>query len=190
MYTVGYSIDIMKHTLARSRRHLKLSLKQRIIIQWKMSRIRPLILLPLCTYLVMFFTQPIFAVYAPTRDVETVEKKVDVVREVEVYKPSTEGLINYYAQEYKINADELRCILKNESGFRKAATNGTSSASGMGQFINSTWISWRKEMGENPDLNLRFDADEMIKTTSFGLSKGRQSHWEAWNIHCQQFKKE
>lgn len=115
MYTVGYSIDIMKHTLARSRRHLKLSLKQRLILKWKMSRIRPLILLPLCTYLVMFFTQPIFGVYAPTRDVETVEKKVEVIREVEVdrtFKTEQQQILAYIVEKFGDRADDAIVMIR------------------------------------------------------------------------------
>lgn len=149
----------------------------------------------LTLYILSHFTQiiavlnPVKATGEASHDVVYIEKVVEVIKEVPTFEPSTEGLITFYADKYKTNREELKCVLKNESGLRKAATNGTSSASGMGQFIKSTWISWRTEMHEDPDLNLRFDADEMIKTTAFGLSKGRQTHWEAWKTHCTQFAK-
>lgn len=125
----------MKKNLARSRRHLKLSLKQRLVIKWKMSRIRPLILLPLCTYLVMFFTQPIFAVYAPTRDVETVEKKVDVVREVEVdrtFKTEKQQILAYIVEKFgDRSADAITIINKCENhAFKTDAMNHNVQQSG------------------------------------------------------------
>lgn len=66
--------------LARSRRHLRLSLRQRMIVRWKMSHIRPLIVLPLFVFLVMRTSELVHAqeVYAPTDNKEFVVRYVDV----------------------------------------------------------------------------------------------------------------
>lgn len=105
-------------------------------------------------------------------------------KHVEVYEPSIDGMIEFYASKYKVDADEMRCTIKNESGFRKQAKNGTSTASGLGQYIIGTWKSWRTKMGENADPDLRFDAEESIKTMAWAFSRGYQPHWVAWEKYC------
>ena len=99
----------MKQTLARSRRHLKQTIWQRIKLSWKMSRIRPIILLPLFVYLVMFFAHPIFAVYAPTRDVDTVYKDKVIVQEVEVdrrFDTEHQQILAYLVEKFGKDADK------------------------------------------------------------------------------------
>jgi hypothetical protein len=121
---------------------------------------------------------------SPLPDTVVFAKEIPVQVEIEVFKPSIDSIINHYAAEYNVNADEMRCTIKNESGFRKEAKNGTSTASGLGQYVVRTWKHWRKQMGQSTDPDLRFDAEESIETMAWAFSKGYQPHWEAWKTHC------
>lgn len=103
----------MKKTLARSRRHLKLSLKQRIILKWKMSRIRPLIILPLVV--ILFFTLFSIAhaqVYAPTlraEDTEPIVQIKEVIKEVEVDRTFTtekQQILAYLIEKFGNDSDK------------------------------------------------------------------------------------
>ena len=70
-----------------------------------------------------------------------------------------------------------------ESGFNILAKNKTSTASGIFQFINHTWVRVRNHMGENADLSLKLDAEENIKTAYalYTLRKERGLNpWTEW----------
>lgn len=93
------------------------------------------------------------------------------------YTSTYDGTIKHYASLYGVSSEFLSCIIFHESGFRPEVKNKNSSATGLGQFISSTWVSFRKRMGEDTDLELRKNPEESIKTLSWALSKGYKNHW-------------
>jgi len=84
-------------------------------------------------------------------------------------------LIEKYGQEYGVDPGLLKQIAACESGYRTEAANGP--YGGMYQFLASTWASNRKAMGASPDPNLRFDAEEAIKTAAFKISRDGAGAW-------------
>lgn len=89
-----------------------------------------------------------------------------------------QGAVDQYAKQYGVDPDFMNCILFKESSFNPSARNKHSSATGMAQFIKSTWTSFRTRMGEDTNLDLRLDARESIKTLAWALSKGYKNHWQ------------
>jgi soluble lytic murein transglycosylase-like protein len=84
-------------------------------------------------------------------------------------------LIEKYANRYGVDKDMMIGIAKCESGFRENAVNGP--YAGMYQFVSSTWVSNRRAMGEDPDPNLRFNAEESIKTAAFKMGRDGYGAW-------------
>ena len=69
-------------------------------------------------------------------------------------------------------------LIKCESGWKTEAKSKTSSATGLGQFINSTWLSTRSKMGRDTDLELRRNPYEMIDTILVLWDGGKgANHW-------------
>lgn len=89
-----------------------------------------------------------------------------------------QGAVDQYANQYGVSSELMNCILFKESSFNPSAKNKNSSATGMAQFIKSTWTSFRTRMGEDANLDLRLDARESIKTLAWALSKGYKNHWQ------------
>lgn len=91
-----------------------------------------------------------------------------------------DSLIERYSNNYGVSYKVVDCIIKKESSYNPEAKNPNSTASGLGQFLESTWIWMRGMMGEDTDLALRFNPEESIKTLSWALSKGYGPHWTVW----------
>lgn len=100
-----------------------------------------------------------------------------VQRRVEPVNPHR-AIVERYATKYSVNPDFIDCILFRESSYRTDATNGSSTASGMGQFLLGTWKWMRGLMHDDPNPALRFDAEESIETLAWAVSKGYANHWE------------
>lgn len=100
-------------------------------------------------------------------------------------KPVTQN-VNYhelfvkYASEYGANPSIMIAIAQCESGMRANAINGP--YGGMFQFLASTWASNRAAMGLSTDPNLRFSAEEAIKTAAFKMGRDGYGAWP----HCSQ----
>jgi soluble lytic murein transglycosylase-like protein len=54
-------------------------------------------------------------------------------------KGEVQDLIRKYSQQYGISSEAPLCIAKHESGFNPNARNKSSSASGVFQYLSSTW---------------------------------------------------
>lgn len=97
----------------------------------------------------------------------------------EIQKPSApediHQLIERYSSEYGANKDMMIIIAKCESGFRAEATNG--SFAGIYQFLGSTWKSNRNAMGLDPNPDLRFNAEESVKTAAFKMGRDGYGAW-------------
>ncbi|MFC1711258.1 transglycosylase family protein [Patescibacteria group bacterium] len=84
-------------------------------------------------------------------------------------------LFDKYCAQYGVSKEVMKKIAKCESGFRPEAVNGP--YAGMYQFVTSTWVSNRNTMGLDPDPNLRFNAEEAIKTTAFKIARDGTGAW-------------
>ena len=62
------------------------------------------------------------------------------------------------ADKYNLDKDLFHCIAEKESGYNPSATNSTSSAGGVFQFINSTWKSTVQRMGKTWTMEDKFAA--------------------------------
>lgn len=84
-------------------------------------------------------------------------------------------------------APVLDRVITCESGWKVDIKNKTSTASGLAQFLDSTWINTRARMGKpDPLLLLKHDWKEHIDTTVFLWDSGRGAgHWleskSCWN---------
>lgn len=85
------------------------------------------------------------------------------------------GLIDRFAAQYAVDPNVLRHVAICESGFKSNAVNGD--YVGLFQFGPTTWKNNRKLMGEDVDLNLRFNAEESIQTGAYLISKGKSGIW-------------
>lgn len=82
-------------------------------------------------------------------------------------------LLEGFAGQYAVDPNVLRHIAICESGFNPSAVNG--SYVGLYQFGPITWASNRILIGEDPDPDLRYSAEESIQTAAYMLAtKGRQ----------------
>ena len=91
-------------------------------------------------------------------------------------KAEVEQLIRYYSAQYGIAADLPLRIARCESGLNQFAKNRTSTASGVFQYLSSTWSS--TDQGK---LGLSvFDADANVKAAvSYIASRGHARPWAA-----------
>lgn len=80
-----------------------------------------------------------------------------------------------YAAYYRVDEGLLRSLAYCESRYIPTATNGRHA--GLYQFNPGTWQATRKRMGLDPDVNLRFDAEESIKTAAFKLANSGSGAW-------------
>lgn len=87
-----------------------------------------------------------------------------------------EGLFDKYSSEYGVNKDDLKGIAKCESGFNPTSNN-SGMYLGMFQFSHGTWVANRNRMGMDPNPELRFNAEESIRTAAFVISRGGRGAW-------------
>jgi hypothetical protein len=109
----------------------------------------------------------------------------DVWCEGEQYHP-IEWIIRQVARQEGFEDEDLLVrIAKAESNMICSAKNPNSSATGIYQFIKSTWIGQRKKYNLNPDLGLRNDCYENILTAVLVMKDGGINNWDAskhiWN---------
>jgi len=88
---------------------------------------------------------------------------------------SLDELFTRYSNEYSVDKELMKRIAYCESRLNPQAS--TSQYAGLYQFSESLWISTRTLMGQNSDPNLRFNAEEAIRTAAFMIS---QNHLYIW----------
>lgn len=86
-----------------------------------------------------------------------------------------EPLFNTYASAFNVEANKLKAIANCESHFNPGANSGL--YGGMYQFSASTWASTRNAMGQDPNPDLRFSAEEAIETAAFKIAAGGIRAW-------------
>lgn len=100
-----------------------------------------------------------------------------VIKAETILTSEHDPLFDKYAAEYNLDKNIMKHIAKCESGFRPEAVNGP--YGGMFQFISSTWVSNRRAMGADQNPDLRFNAEEAIKTAAFKMSRDGFGAWPA-----------
>ena len=83
--------------------------------------------------------------------------------------------IDQYAGQYGVSPHVLRHIVLCESGFNPLAVH--SIYAGLFQFGPVTWRNNRKLINEDPNPDLRFNAEQAVKTAAYVLSIGRGGIW-------------
>ena len=84
-------------------------------------------------------------------------------------------LFKKYSSQYSIDYELLKRIAKCESGFSTGVS--AHGYAGLFQFSEVLWTQTRNLLNQNPDPNLRFSAEESIKTAAFMLSQGHLGIW-------------
>ncbi|MCX7997101.1 MAG: transglycosylase family protein [Patescibacteria group bacterium] len=82
-----------------------------------------------------------------------------------------------YAAEYGVEESQLRKIAACESGYNPTSHNTAHDYAGMFQFSRATWESTRAQMGADQNADLRFNAEEAIRTAAFKISRGGIGGW-------------
>jgi soluble lytic murein transglycosylase-like protein len=84
-------------------------------------------------------------------------------------------MTNRFAGIYGVDANVIRHIAICESGFNPIAHNYI--YAGLFQFSPDTWKAFRKKMGQKTDIDLRYNAEEAVKTTAYILSLKGYQNW-------------
>lgn len=93
-----------------------------------------------------------------------------IVTSEEIHK-----LMDRFAGQYGVDVNILRHIATCESGFNSTVVNGP--YGGLYQFNVNVWKNNRVLMGEDPNPDLRFNAEESTQTAAYLISKGKRSLW-------------
>ena len=88
---------------------------------------------------------------------------------------SFESYFDQYSSQYQVSKELLKKIAQCESGMNPAAINDP--YVGLYQFITQTWQVTRNQMGLDANPDLRFNAEESIKTAAYKIANGGQSAW-------------
>ncbi len=88
-----------------------------------------------------------------------------------------ESMISQYSDQFGVDKEKMKQIAYCESRYNPNAVNGP--YGGMYQYLASTWSSTRKQMGLDANPDLRFNAEESIKTTAFKIAKQGTGPWSA-----------
>lgn len=86
-----------------------------------------------------------------------------------------ENWFNTYSQMFNIDREILKKIAWCESHYNSGAANGP--YGGMFQFTEGAWKGARNRMGHDENSDLRFHAEESIKTAAFKISKDGTQAW-------------
>ena len=89
--------------------------------------------------------------------------------------------IRYWARFYGVDENLALCLAKNESGFNPLAKNPNSSAGGVFQFIDSTWVSTSVRMDTGFTLADKYDAEKNIQAGVWLLKNDGYGHWVVAN---------
>ena len=85
------------------------------------------------------------------------------------------AFIERFASQYGVDPNVLRHIAVCESGFNPLASN--LGYAGLYQFGPTTWKNYRLAIGEDPNAELRFNAEEAVQTAAYAISQGKFHLW-------------
>lgn len=94
--------------------------------------------------------------------------------------PPPGDLDNYfrrYASEFSADEALMRKIAACESGYNSTSHNTMYDYAGMYQFSKETWMNTRSQMGQDNNPDLRFNAEEAIKTAAYKIAHGGAGAW-------------
>ncbi|MBI4973367.1 transglycosylase family protein [Candidatus Roizmanbacteria bacterium] len=86
-----------------------------------------------------------------------------------------ESYFSEYSAKYQVSIDLLKKIAHCESGISPGAVNGP--YGGMFQFTVETWQATRRQMGADPNPDLRFGAKEAIETAAYKIANKGERAW-------------
>lgn len=89
-----------------------------------------------------------------------------------------DGYFKKYASEFSVDEGKMRKIAACESGYNSTSHNTTYDYGGMYQFSRDTWVNTRAHMGADTNPDLRFNAEEAIRTAAFKISRGGENAWK------------
>ena len=100
--------------------------------------------------------------------------------EVETSVPlSAARIICKWASRYGVDEDLAIRIAVAESGLDCKAKSSESSAGGLFQFVDSTFLDTQRQLGKPADISKKFDCEENAQLGAYLLSKGKYQHWSA-----------
>jgi len=85
------------------------------------------------------------------------------------------GFVEKYSILYAVDPNVLRYVIRCESGFNPKAQNYI--YAGLFQFDTNTWQKYRIKMGLDADPDLRYHAEEAVRTGTYVLSLGKTGLW-------------
>jgi len=85
------------------------------------------------------------------------------------------SLLDQYATLYGVDVNVLRHLAICESGMDPTAE--TEYYAGLYQFSEYTWRHYRELLGEDIKPELRFNAEEAVKTAAYAISVGGEHNW-------------
>lgn len=83
--------------------------------------------------------------------------------------------IDRYGSQYGVDPNVLRAIAICESGFNPKAYRA--GYAGLFQFGSITWKNLRREIGEDVNPDLRYNAEEAAQTAAYAISRGKRALW-------------
>ena len=86
-----------------------------------------------------------------------------------------EAFFSKYADKESVDRELLKKIAVCESGFNQAARNGI--YGGLFQFSENSWQNLRRMMNLNPDPELRYSAEEAVRTAAYKLAINGREAW-------------
>lgn len=92
---------------------------------------------------------------------------------------TVEEKIKRLAKANGVDGNLARNIAWAESRFKCDARNRRSSAGGVYQFIDATWLNTQKRLGKPLTLDTKYDCDENIEAGIYLISQGELHHWNA-----------
>ncbi len=120
----------------------------------------------------IIFTPTPTVTLTPTPTVTPKPKKIPTPAQVS----SLDDLFNKYGATYGVDPGVLRNIASCESGFDPNQVTGD--YGGLFQFGSLPWQEARGRLGANPDLSLRFNAEEAVKTAAHEIQIKGTSGWD------------
>jgi hypothetical protein len=85
------------------------------------------------------------------------------------------GFTERFGGQYGVDPNVLRHVALCESTFKPEARNYI--YAGLYQFDTRTWKVYRQKMGEDPDPDLRYNAEEAVQTAAYAISLGQLRLW-------------
>lgn len=124
-----------------------------------------------------------FIVEAPVLEVINIKTIASSLPPTQVV--STDEIKQYIEYVFGSDADFGLKLAFCESSYNPNAKSNQSSATGIFQFIKSTWIGTRKKMGRDTNLELRTNPKENIDTAYYLFKLNGKRDWKAskgcWN---------